>query len=126
HAQPAHASRSARIRHGAPHLIGERKIRVVHTGGRAENMKSPRASVHVEELVTAIARITLEFDLNKAVKVDRPEEPLGTRFNLRNISGLDIRGRSPESARMLAFASSRKDTVRLPVAEERAVGHLRV
>src|SRR5271165_826799 len=87
-------------------------------------MKTPRSCIHIEELVLAVPGVLLEFDFHETVVINCLQETEREFFNDRQIDALHVRRRSPELSRMLAGSPSDKATMRLPIAEEGAVGNL--
>jgi hypothetical protein len=56
-------------------LIAEQEIREIHSRGVAQRVISPCPGVDIKELVPAVARIPLVFQLDEPVIADGPEKP---------------------------------------------------
>src|SRR5258705_11815031 len=83
-------------------LIGVKQVRKIHTGHTAKPMKAPSSGIYIKQFVLVIARILLELNLDKAVKVDRPKKTFGQLFDFWKVHCLNIGSGATKFPGMLA------------------------
>jgi len=89
-------------------------------------MEAPSPHIHIQQLVLTISWITLEFNLDKSIEIERAQKALGQFFNFLQISRLDVTCCSAKFARMLAEVLGDKSAVYGTVPEKSAIGELAV